>query len=892
MIERLNAALEGRYRIERELGEGGMATVFLAEDLRHHRNVALKVLKPELAAVVGAERFLAEIETTANLQHPHILPLFDSGEADGFLYYVMPYVEGDSLRDRLAKEKQLPVDETVRIAADVAEALDHAHRHGVIHRDVKPANILLQDGRPLVADFGIALAVSQAGGGRLTETGLSLGTPYYMSPEQATGDREVDARSDTYALACVMYEMLTGEPPFSGSTAQAVLGRILMGEVDPPTTHRKAIPANVEGALMKALEKLPADRFTTAREFAAALQDPSFRHESGRTGRSSARSGRGVGSRSVGRAVAFVAVTAILAGLAGWLAGRGGAEPRGVERHRIVLGDGPERVSELVAFRAALHPNSAGIIYADTVMEGGRVELQAWWKARDQLEADRLPSLDGATTPTFSPDGEWVLFVQDGELRRQPLLGGNSVALAAPVAGGTAHALAWLDDGTIVFENSGFRIQQIQEDVQSEPVLVSTEDRTGQPIHMSGLPGGWGVLVSACVNSCPAGTKLSLLDLESDTVVTLADDVVRAWPAPDERVIYLTRSGAVFAARLDRERRRLGPPTPLFDGVRVSSDANGEMHVAPDGRALFVRGSAGTGSYVPSVVDREGRALNYARQSLPPQPYSSVVLSPDTRKVAVTVSAPGGERLWVSENRGPLVPLTPEETGASRPDWFPDGSRIAYVSLEGDRHIRTIRADGTSQAADTLLTGPVIYEVELAGPDTFLIRVNSADADAYLVDRTGDGEPQPLLTTSSRESALALSPDRRWLAYVSDISGRAEVYVRPFPDVSRGQVPVSRAGGTEPVWARDGSELFYRDDSGWLVAARLDRTDSVLSVAGRERLFDASGYGSHSGWRGYDVFPEAEQFLMLEPGPGSVAEVGDLVLVENLFQEVEEALDR
>ncbi len=222
---RLNAALEGRYAIERELGEGGMATVYLADDLKHQRKVALKVLKPELAALVGAERFLAEIKTTANLQHPHILPLFDSGEADGFLFYVMPYVEGETLRDRIDREKQLPVDEAVRIATAVANALDHAHRHKVIHRDIKPANILLQDGEPVVADFGIALAVGAAGSNRLTETGLSLGTPYYMSPEQATGDQAVGASTDTYALACVLYEMLTGDPPYMGSTAQAVLGR-------------------------------------------------------------------------------------------------------------------------------------------------------------------------------------------------------------------------------------------------------------------------------------------------------------------------------------------------------------------------------------------------------------------------------------------------------------------------------------------------------------------------------------------------------------------------------------------------------------------------------------------------------------------------------------------
>ena len=212
-VSRLNAALEGRYAIERKLGEGGMATVYLADDIKHNRKVALKVLKPELAAVVGAERFLTEIQVTANLQHPHILPLFDSGEADSFLFYVMPYVEGETLRDRIDREKQLPVDEAVGLASKVAGALQHAHENGVIHRDIKPGDILIQGGEPVVADFGIALAVGAAGGSRLTETGLSVGTPYYMSPEQATGDQALGPASDTYALACVLYEMLVPSLP-------------------------------------------------------------------------------------------------------------------------------------------------------------------------------------------------------------------------------------------------------------------------------------------------------------------------------------------------------------------------------------------------------------------------------------------------------------------------------------------------------------------------------------------------------------------------------------------------------------------------------------------------------------------------------------------------------
>jgi serine/threonine-protein kinase len=262
--ERLNVALGGRYRIERQLGEGGMATVYLAEDLKHDRSVALKVLKPELAAVVGAERFLAEIKTTANLQHPNILPLFDSGQADGLLFYVMPYVEGETLRDRLDREHQLPVDEAVRIATHVAQALDYAHRHGVIHRDIKPANILLHDGQPVVSDFGIALAVTTGGAGRLTETGLSLGTPHYMSPEQATGDVSVGPATDVYALGCVLYEMLVGEPPYTGSTPQAILGKIIQAKPVAVTEVRATVPRNVSAAIRKALEKVPADRFATA----------------------------------------------------------------------------------------------------------------------------------------------------------------------------------------------------------------------------------------------------------------------------------------------------------------------------------------------------------------------------------------------------------------------------------------------------------------------------------------------------------------------------------------------------------------------------------------------------------------------------------------------------
>ncbi len=273
---RLSTALADRYTIERQLGAGGMATVYLAEDLKHDRKVAVKVLRPELAAVLGAERFVQEIKTTANLQHPHILPLFDSGEADSFLYYVMPFIDGETLRDKLNRETQLGIDEAVKITTEVADALNYAHGENVIHRDIKPENILLHNGRPMVADFGIALAVSAAAGGRMTETGMSLGTPHYMSPEQATADKDITNRSDIYSLASVLYEMLTGEPPHTGASAQAIVMKIVAEDVQPVTELRKSVPPHVAAATTKALEKLAADRFESAAKFGEALTNPAF----------------------------------------------------------------------------------------------------------------------------------------------------------------------------------------------------------------------------------------------------------------------------------------------------------------------------------------------------------------------------------------------------------------------------------------------------------------------------------------------------------------------------------------------------------------------------------------------------------------------------------------
>jgi serine/threonine-protein kinase len=446
VTHRLSAALADRYTIERELGAGGMATVYLAHDLRHDRHVALKVLRPELAAVIGADRFLKEIKVTANLQHPHILGLIDSGEVDGLLYYVMPSVEGESLRDRLTRDQQLPVADAVRIASEVATALDYAHRHQVIHRDIKPENILLHDGRALVVDFGIALAVSTAGGTRMTETGMSLGTPHYMSPEQAMGEREITARSDVYALGCVLYEMLVGEPPFTGPTAQAIIARVMTEQPRSLTLQRRTIPPHVEAAVHTALQKLPADRFATAHEFAEALQ--------GKTAPLGAATGRppiAPGWRArlrdpVVLGPSLVALGSLAAAIG--LARR--TEPPALPPIRfVVAATDSTKPSDRFPWPAAISPDGGTVVYS---VAQNATNSMLYALRTDQLDAHPIPGTTGAYQPYFSPDGAWLAFEMEGKERKVRLDGSAPVTITD--AGG-ANGADWTTGNEIVLGAQG-----------------------------------------------------------------------------------------------------------------------------------------------------------------------------------------------------------------------------------------------------------------------------------------------------------------------------------------------------------------------------------------------------------------------------------------------------
>jgi tRNA A-37 threonylcarbamoyl transferase component Bud32/dipeptidyl aminopeptidase/acylaminoacyl peptidase len=403
--DRLAGALSRSYRLERELGQGGMATVYLAQDVKHNRKVAIKVLRPELAAVLGAERFVQEITTTAQLQHPNILPLFDSGSADGFLYYVMPYVEGETLRAKLNRETQLGVEESVALVREVADALQYAHTQGVVHRDIKPENILLHAGRPLVADFGIALAVSAAAGGRMTETGLSLGTPHYMSPEQATAEKTITNRSDIYSLGAVLYELLTGEPPHTGTSAQQIIMRIVTEMPRLVTQVRTSVPPNVAAAVTKALAKLPADRFDSARAFAEALANPHFTTATSAVTSTARR--RGINWVQS----ALIALAGIALGVVGTrvVAQRGGAAQQ-LQRQQLTF-DGLARTP-------AISPDGSRIAYVRTSCEHAQVARCTSSLVVQEVSGTRQTVLlhDATTlaTPRWTADGQTV--VVGGEL--------------------------------------------------------------------------------------------------------------------------------------------------------------------------------------------------------------------------------------------------------------------------------------------------------------------------------------------------------------------------------------------------------------------------------------------------------------------------------------------
>ncbi len=872
-MQRLSASLADRYAIERELGAGGMATVYLAADLKHDRRVALKVLRPELAAVLGADRFVVEIKTTAALQHPHILPLFDSGTADGFLYYVMPYIEGETLRSKLDRERQLGIEESVRITREVADALDYAHRHGVIHRDIKPENILLHDGRPMVADFGIALAVSAAAGGRMTETGLSLGTPHYMSPEQATAEKELSNRADIYSLGSVLYEMLTGNPPHTGASAQQIIMKIVTEDAAPVTKLRKSVPPNVTEAVARALEKLPADRFESANAFAAALKDPSFRTTASQAaGPAGARS---LADRAGVRLLAAFAIAATILAAWGWLRR---PPPPPVSRFNVAL-PANQAMRPARGPRIALSPDGSRFVYLGPG-EGGGSRL--WLRERDKLDARPLAGTEGAICPFFSPDGRRVGFFTISPLRLKTVSLGGEPPVTVADSGVDWDGGSWAPDGSIYLDTPDgvARVPQGGGRMVRVTTLDSARGET-QHNYPDVLPNGRGFLFIAARQG-PADYEVAVADVATGAHRVLTRGVYARYVSPGY-LVFVTATGTLMAAPFDQARMELtGEPKALAEGVAVRGAGYVDVAISASGTLLY---SGGAGSGPPSDLVWVSRSGDV--EVIDSADYDAPVLSPDGRSVAAAVTTQGEQQIWIRLlPGGPSSKLTFVGAESGRPFFSPDGRSVGfYSSRTNTRSLWMARADG-SAPAESLLARPVeLWEGLWSRDGRWLVYRERAvpTADLMAVRTSGDTTPVPLVVTQYNERSPALSPDGRWLAYASNEAGLDEVYVRPFPDAGRAKWQVSLRGGTEPLWARSGRELFYLDADGGMVAAQVS-TQPTFSVGRQTVLFLGGAFRTDASHRGYDVSPDDRRFLMVRERGGG--ERTNLIIVDGWFQEL------
>ena len=873
----LAQALADRYTVVRELGSGGMATVWLARDLRHDRDVAIKVLHPDLGAALGGERFLTEIRTTARLQHPHILPLLDSGDGgNGLLYYVMPYVRGETLRARLERERQLPVADAVRLAKEVAGALEHAHRQGVVHRDIKPENILLQEGSALVADFGIALAVQQAGGPRLTQTGLSLGTPQYMSPEQAMGERTIDARSDVYALGAVAYEMLAGEPPFTGPTIQAIVARLMSEEPRALIAQRKAIPEAVEAAVLRALEKLPADRFASAAEFAVALEAPTTTATRLTRAQPSAR-----GPRGLAAALGVVALVASGAAAWGWM--RPVATPA-VVRYRIFV-DSVPAVKDW-AGEVAISPDGATIVRSGG--PGGNLLV----RRRDQLTFTPIGGTEGASAPFFAPDGEHVGYFANDALHSVPIGGGPTTLLLDSISAPTS--VTWGTDdrlylspamagGTVIASapaRAGAKLEAL--------TRLDTASGEESHLHPSPIPGGKKLLLSVSYRN--GQRRIAVGDIATGHITPLIDGV-RARYVPGGWLLFTTSEARLFVVPFDAEKGAItGDPVQVAERLPDSVIGAVDFDISANGTLVYSEEIAGEQRELVWVSRTGARTLF---DSTWRGVFRTPTLSRDGRRLAVAMARERQFDIWLRDVAGgEPVRLTNEPRQSSaEPAWSRDGTWVSYlVSRNGNTgDVWRRRVDGTGREELVLKATRPFSEQEWSPvEDRLFLRTTTPAAGAgdILTIRPGqESLPTPVAASPKNEYSPAISPDGRWLAFTGSYTGRLEIYVVPLAHPDSARWMISTKGGSAPRWSHKGDELFYLDQRSNLVSARIS-TSPTFTVLGTRILFNTNDYiQTSTSRRNYDVAPDDQRFLFIQRAGGD--RNGQMVVVENWVQELE-----
>jgi serine/threonine-protein kinase len=792
--------LADRYHIERQLGQGGMATVYLARDLRHERRVAIKVLRPDLAAVIGAERFLREIKTIAHLQHPHILGLIDSGEVGGTAYYVMPFVQGESLRERLRREKQLPVADVVRIATEVAAALGYAHRHGIIHRDIKPENVLLHDGSALVADFGIALAISTAGGSRMTETGMSLGTPHYMSPEQAMGEREITARSDVYALGVVTYEMLVGEPPFTGPTAQAIIAKVLTDEPRPPTGLRKTVPPAIEAAVLTALAKLPADRFAGAGEFAAALtaQAPPASRVSARTSRLT------LAAVALGALAAGAAIGALAAGR------RGEDRPSFGAAFKVTYEPSME-------VHPALSPDGRFLAYAG----GNPLQTRVYVR---QVSGGRPALLTGDSaavevSPSWSPDGTRILFANRQGLFSVSASGGAPRQEAPARAAGPIIWSQWSPDGqtaAYVVADSIF----LKPSGAAPRFLATSTSVTGCRWSPDGTRlvcaagNAYFTMVGALFGNL-APSWIELVDVRSGARTVLTDSTSinhsPAWSS-DGRWIYFVsdRAGPADIYRILADGGRPAPQR-LTVGLGVQS-----LSLSADGRRLAYNvyrtvGNIWSVPFGPRPMSlRDATQITRGNQSV-----ENVTVSADGKLVYYDSDLSGTSQLYrVPAGGGEQERLTTDNYQDFAPAPSPDGRTLAFHSTRtGSRDVFLMSLDDGSLTQLTRTPDPEVLPRWSPDGRTLAWGLLGVTGGIRLARREPGGAFGRATERLGWGLSPSFSPDGRWIAFGDAPVGTRRLFVMPV-DSGAPRSPVDSGGApppdvTFPKFSSDGREILF-----------------------------------------------------------------------------------
>ncbi|MDX1675818.1 MAG: protein kinase, partial [Longimicrobiales bacterium] len=732
-----------------------------------------------------------------------------------------------------------------------------AHEQDIVHRDVKPANILMSRGEPLVADFGIALALSEAGGGRITETGLSLGTPHYMSPEQASGERSLDKRSDVYAVGAVLYEMLTGEPPYGGPTAQAVLARILTETPRPVTAIRRTVPPNVDAAVLKALEKLPADRFESASTFRAALQDPAFRHSTADDPIASAAPTRPPAerSRTGSWGLAVLAAIAVVAAVLGWMRSPDlPAQPP----VRVMLEDGSLE-SHFEEFAISRDGSRLAVVTPQGIM----------LRTSDDPEFRLIRGTEDGRDPVFSPDGEWLAFVNDFEsLMKVSLDGGSPLTLATPENG--AYMPSWSPDGRIVFANpTGVFVVS---DGGGQPQPLATRALR----HPLLLPDGAGLIGTTgdqqIVFVPPAGDSATVI-IEQGAAATYVPEL--------GHILYGHPSGGLFAAAFDPAEGALtGPIRPVFDDVAVAG-TNAAFDVSGNG-TLFYRPGAGAGpdggEHVV-IIDLDG---DMDTVPLPPRQLDNLRFSPDGRFLAFH----SDNQIYTYDlELGTLTQLTFEGENYF-PVWSPDGTQIVYGANDAALMVKS--ADGGTAAREILRGDVVPIPTAWPTPDLLVYTLAGPAPDLLLLDPSADSvAPRPYLQAEWPEYGLSVSPDGSLAAYTSGETGPPQVFVRRFPE-PQGQWRISDGEGSYPRWSADGSTIYYwasPQTADSLIAARI-RTEPSVVVESRELI--AVGEYDFDDW---DFDPNTGRAAVVQDvGLAGDTQDWSLWLVVNWFTELEERL--